>query len=187
MEEVGGNVNAMTSYDFTAYVDDVPPRTLPLAIALEADRMVNLALTHRAGRDRARRGGRGAAPAVEDNVERHDGRAALREAFKMHPYRWPMIGWMKDIKGVIEKAVAFYSAYYAPNNAVLIITGNIDPATTLGADRAPLRWYPPAPTCARALLRATGARPRRRGARGADPPPCPPDPLAIGCPGARAR
>src|SRR5256714_8381239 len=45
MEEVGGNVNAMTSYDYTAYTDDMPPDALPLAITLEADRMVNLALT----------------------------------------------------------------------------------------------------------------------------------------------
>src|SRR5438552_4603255 len=44
MEEVGGNVNAMTSYDFTAYTDDMPPDGLPLAITMEADRMVNLAL-----------------------------------------------------------------------------------------------------------------------------------------------
>ena len=55
-----------------------------------------------------------------------------KQAFKSHPYRWPVIGWMKDIKAVTqEKAVAFYKRFYAPNNAVLIIAGNIDPATTL--------------------------------------------------------
>ena len=42
-----------------------------------------------------------------------------KQAFKTHPYRWPVIGWMKDIKAITqEKALAFYQRFYAPNNAV---------------------------------------------------------------------
>ena len=93
-----------------------------------------------------------------------------KQAFKSHPYRWPVIGWMKDIKAVThEKAVAFYKRFYAPNNAVLVIAGNIDPAATLDLIA---RHYggipaaePPPPD------RAQPERaPAARGARGADPP-----------------
>ena len=55
-------------------------------------------------------------------------------AFKAHPFRWPVIGWMKDIKAVTEtKAIAFYRRHYTPDNAVVVIAGRVDPATALQA------------------------------------------------------
>jgi zinc protease len=70
--------------------------------------------------------------AVEDSVDGTMDELMYKQAFKSHPYRWPVIGWMKDIKAVTqEKALAFYKRFYAPNNAVLVIAGNVDPAATL--------------------------------------------------------
>jgi zinc protease len=69
---------------------------------------------------------------VEDNVDGTMDELLFKQSFKNHPYRWPVIGWMKDIKAVTQdKAVAFYKRFYAPSNAVLIIAGNLDPTATL--------------------------------------------------------
>jgi zinc protease len=132
MEMAGGSANAMTYYDFTAYVDDVPPTELPLAIRLEADRMVNLDLrksqvdTERDVVVEER------LSSVEDSVDGTMDELMYQQAFKSHPYRWPVIGRMADIKAIThDKAVAFYQRHYAPNNAVLVIAGKIDPAAAM--------------------------------------------------------
>ena len=87
MEEAGGSANAMTYYDFTAYIDDVPPGELGAGHALEADRMVNLALTKRQVDNRARRRGRGAALLVEDSVDGMLDELMYMQSFRKHPYR----------------------------------------------------------------------------------------------------
>jgi zinc protease len=134
MEEVGGNVNAMTSYDFTAYTDDMPPDALPLAITMEADRMVNLALTKKQVETEREVVVEERLSSVEDSVEGLLDEMMHLQAFKSHPYRFPIIGLMKDIKAVTtEKALAFYRTYYAPNNAVVVVAGKLDEAATLTA------------------------------------------------------
>ena len=132
IEAAGGNANAMTYYDFTAYVDDLPPTEIALAARLEADRMTNLDLRKRQVETERDVVVEERLSSVEDNVDGTMDELLYKQAFKSHPYRWPVIGWMKDIKAITqEKAVAFYKRFYAPNNAVLIIAGNIDPVTTL--------------------------------------------------------
>jgi zinc protease len=132
IEAAGGNSNAMTYYDFTAYVDDVPPAQLAVAVRLEADRMVNLDLRkHQVENERdvviEER-----LSSVEDSVDGALDELMYKQAFKAHPYRWPVIGWMKDIKAVTpEKAVAFYRRFYAPENAVLVIAGRLDERAAL--------------------------------------------------------
>ena len=69
---------------------------------------------------------------MEDSVDGLLDELMYKQAFRTHPYRWPVIGWMKDIQAVTrEKAVAFYRRYYAPNNAVLVIAGAIDETAAL--------------------------------------------------------
>ena len=132
IEAAGGNANAMTYYDFTAYVDDLPPQEVALAARLEADRMTNLDLRKRQVETERDVVVEERLSTVEDSVDGTMDEVLFKQAFKTHPYRWPVIGWMKDIKAITqEKAVAFYRRYYAPNNAVLVITGNIEPAATL--------------------------------------------------------
>jgi len=132
MEEVGGNVNAMTSYDFTAYTDDMPPDALPLAITMEADRMVNLALTKKQVETEREVVVEERLSSVEDSVEGLLDEMMHLQTFKTHPYRFPIIGLMKDIKAVTtDKALAFYRTYYAPNNAVVVVAGKLDEAATL--------------------------------------------------------
>ena len=85
-----------------------------------------------------------------------------KQAFKTHPYRWPVIGWMKDIKAVTpEKAVAFYRRFYAPDNAVVVVAGRFDEAAALALVAEAYG----------ALPASTGARARRRRRPSARPPP----------------
>jgi len=132
IEAAGGNANAMTYYDFTAYVDDLPPQELALATRLEADRMMNLDLRKRQVENERDVVLEERLSAVEDSVDGTMDELMYKQAFKSHPYRWPVIGLVKDIKAVTqEKAQAFYKRFYAPNNAVLVIAGAIDPVATL--------------------------------------------------------
>src|SRR4051812_23208475 len=132
MEELGGNANAMTSQDFTAYTDDLPPEALPLAVELEADRMVNLALTKKQVETERDVVIEERLSAVEDSVEGLLDEMMHMQAFTVHPYRFPVIGLMKDIKAITpEKATRFYGTYYAPNNAVIVAAGLFDEAATL--------------------------------------------------------
>ena len=126
IEAAGGSSNAMTYYDFTAYVDDVPPREIALAARLEADRMTNLDLRKRQVDNERDVVVEERLSAVEDSVDGTMDEILFKQAFKTHPYRWPVIGWMKDIKAITqEKALAFYKRWYAPNNAVLVVCGDV--------------------------------------------------------------
>jgi zinc protease len=132
IEAAGGNANAMTYYDFTAYVDDLPPAELPLAARMEADRMTNLDLRKRQVETERDVVVEERLSSVEDSVDGMMDELLYKQAFKSHPYGWPVIGWMKDIKAITQqKALAFYKRFYAPNNAVLIVAGNFDSTAAL--------------------------------------------------------
>jgi zinc protease len=134
MEEAGASVNAMTYYDFTAYIDEVPPQALELAIELEADRMINLALTDQQVSNERDVVAEERLSSVEDSVDGVLDEMMYGQAFKAHPYKHPVIGHMADIKAITrDKATRFYRTYYAPNNALVVITGRFDPEPALAA------------------------------------------------------
>ena len=134
IEAVGGNANAMTYYDFTAYIDNVPPDQLGLVARLESDRMVNLALDKRQVDNERDVVAEERLSSVEDSVDGSLDELMYKQAFRNHPYRWPVIGWMKDIKAMTEpKASAFYRRFYAPDNAVVVIAGRFEEAAALEA------------------------------------------------------
>jgi len=149
LEEVGGSANAMTYYDFTAYHDDLPPSELALAVGLEADRMLNLDLRPKQVATERDVVVEERLASVEDSVDGLLDELMYKQAFRTHPYRWPVIGWMKDIQAVTrEKAVAFYRRYYAPNNAVLVIAGAIDETAALDLVARAYGRLPAAPALA---------------------------------------
>ncbi len=127
MEEAGAHTNAMTYYDFTAYIDELPASALPLTIELEADRMVNLALTEQqvsTERDVVAEERLGV---VDDSVDGTLDETLYGQAYQRHPYRYPVIGRMEDIQAVTkDKATHFYRTYYAPNNAVVVVAGRFE-------------------------------------------------------------
>jgi zinc protease len=181
IESAGGNANAMTYYDFTAYMDDIPPEALGVAARLEADRMVNLDLRKRQVDNERDVVVEERLSAVEDSVDGTLDELMYKQAFKKHPYRWPVIGWMKDIKAVTQaKAVAFYKRHYAPENAVVVVAGRFDEAAGLALIAEAYGAIPAGPRAPRAELapeRAPAAEVRTVIKR-----PVPADRLAIGFP-----
>jgi zinc protease len=179
MEAAGGSANAMTYYDFTAYMDDVPPAEVATAVRLEADRMVNLDLRKKQVETERDVVAEERLSSVEDNVDGILDETMHRQAFKKHPYRWPVIGSMKDIKAFTrENAVAFYRKYYAPNNAVIVVAGRFDEGAMLGLIGAAYGGLAPSsalPRDAAAPERAPAAEVRATVTR-----PVPADRLVIG-------
>ncbi|MCK6409033.1 MAG: insulinase family protein [Thauera sp.] len=124
---VGGRDNAFTGKDYTAYFQQVPPAHLPAMMALEADRMKNLVLTD----DEFTRE---LEVVKEERRLRTDDqpRALVFEqlmatAYQAHPYRRPVIGWMPDLEAMQpEDARTWYRRWYAPNNAYLVVVGDVD-------------------------------------------------------------
>jgi zinc protease len=128
--EIGGNENAFTSYDYTAYFQAVSPDALKTMMSFEADRMRNLILTDAViGPERD--------VILEERNTRveNDPSALLEEEsqatlYQNHPYRIPVIGWKHEIEQLNRTdAVAFYDRYYAPNNAVLVVAGDVTEET----------------------------------------------------------
>jgi zinc protease len=124
----GGRENAFTGKDYTGYFQTLHKSQLPLALKLEADRMANLVLS-------ADEFSREIRVVMEERRWRTDDRARalvyerlMGTALLAHPYRNPVIGWMSDIENMrIEDARDFYAAWYAPNNAVLVVVGDVTP------------------------------------------------------------
>lgn len=124
----GGNDNAMTSYDFTAYFQMIAKDRLELVMGMEADRMVNLRITEEDAvterdvilEERRMRVDNEPASLLNERV------AAVQ--YLNHPYRLPVIGWFHEIESFTrEDALEFYRTWYAPNNAVLVVVGDVTP------------------------------------------------------------
>lgn len=135
--EIGGEENAFTSYDYTAYYQQVSPEALPMVMEFEADRMRGLVLTDEVvGPERD--------VIVEERrarVENSPGALLSEEIeatlYQHHPYRVPVIGWMHEIKALDrDDAVSFYDRYYAPNNAVLVVAGDVEAGEVRGLAEA---------------------------------------------------
>jgi zinc protease len=122
----GGRDNAFTSHDFTAYFQNVALDRLELVMKMEADRMTNLVLDEKIAATELD-------VVLEERRSRTDNDPAslLRErmaaVFNLtHPYRNPVIGWQHELSKLTKAdAVEFYKRWYAPNNAILIVAGDI--------------------------------------------------------------
>jgi zinc protease len=148
IQRYGGTQNAFTSYDMTAYYAVLPAARLELALDLEADRMSNLLLDPQeikserevVKEERRLRENAPTGPMYEEL-------SAL--AYKAHPYQWPIIGWMSDIEHITrDDLLAHYKTYYIPNNATLIIVGDVHATQTMEAVQrffGPIPKGPPVP------------------------------------------
>jgi len=128
ISSIGGEENAFTSADYTAYFQRVAKEHLPEMMELEADRMTNLELSDDVvmpERD----------VVLEERRQRieNDPGSLLSEAlsatlYKNHPYGRPVIGWQHEIRALERQtALDFYQSYYTPNNAVLVVAGDVEP------------------------------------------------------------
>lgn len=132
MEGLGAQTNASTWVDWTNYHAKVPAWDIPTVCALEADRMVNLALnTDMLEREReVVRNER--IMRVDDDPDGQLAEEVYRAVFAGHPYGQPTIGWMDDIRAIdLSDCNYFYSTWYSASNAVIIVCGDFDTATIL--------------------------------------------------------
>ena len=135
----GGSDNAFTSYDYTGYFQNVSRDRLELVMELESGRMAGLTLTDAVvdpERDVILEERRQVVENRPGSLLREQMNAAM---FLNHPYGRPVIGWEHEIRGLTrEDATAWYQKYYAPNNAILIVAGDVN-----AADLKPLaeRFY----------------------------------------------
>ncbi|WP_246666264.1 pitrilysin family protein [Aquamicrobium sp. LC103] len=126
---VGGRENAFTSYDYTAYFQQVAPDQLRTMMEFESDRMRNLVLTDEVIEPERNVILEERSSQVENSPDALLGEEINATLYQNHPYGVPIIGWMHEIEKLNRAdAIEFYDAYYAPNNAVLVVAGDVDPA-----------------------------------------------------------
>ena len=124
VEENGGQDNAFTSQDVTSYFVDIAADKLDLMIELEADRMRNLLLDAKQIASEREVVIEERRTRTEDDPGGFLGEEVSSIAFKAHPYGYPIIGWMEDIKRITPAEIrAFYQTYYIPNNAMVVAVG----------------------------------------------------------------
>lgn len=123
---MGGDLNAFTAWDYTAYYVKIAREHLPVVMAMEADRMRNIDLSEEAVKTERDVVLAERKQVVDSDVTRQFGEQMAAALYQNHPYSVPIIGWMHEIKALNRQdALAFYQTYYAPNNAVVVIAGDI--------------------------------------------------------------
>lgn len=149
---VGGDSNAFTAFDQTTYIQTIPANQLEMALWLEADRMASFKVnkdvfsTERnvvAEEWRLRYANNPYGPILSD---------FLRTAFTTHSYRWSTIGDMDQLrKSSVSELQAFWNKYYVPNNACLVIAGDIDVAKARELVKKYYAWMPRGPEVTREI------------------------------------
>ena len=131
IEGNGGSTNGYTTRDYTAYLNNFPREALPVILDLESDRMWHLAITPKnleqergiVAEERRLR--------IDNDVNGNMNEALYLGAYVQSSYRWNTIGFMSDIKRItLDEARAYFQTYYAPNNAVVVLAGDLDPGPT---------------------------------------------------------
>ena len=127
LEQNGVNTNAATWLDWTYYTEQLPANRLELVMRLEADRMENMILNQKqldterevVKNERLLR--------VDNDPDGQLYEELYHRHFGTHPYGHPTIGWMADIDGIkLADCLDFYRVYYSPNNAVVVVVGDVD-------------------------------------------------------------
>jgi zinc protease len=125
IQENGGNNNAFTSRDYTAYYETLSSDRVQVAIDLESDRMQNLLLQEEDFRTERMVVMEERRLRTEDNPISSLHEQLEAAAFQIQPYHWPIIGWMEDLgRLTLEDLKAYYKTYYNPVNAFLVVVGD---------------------------------------------------------------
>ena len=127
ISRIGGSENAFTSYDYTAYYQVFPKYELEKIMQMESDRMINLTLSKENVEIEKK-------VILEERFQRveSDPSAKLDESmrtvlFPNHYYGRPIIGWKHEIENLsFDDVIEFYKKYYVPNNATLVLSGDVD-------------------------------------------------------------
>jgi zinc protease len=125
---IGGSENAFTSSDYTGYFQRTSRDRLKLMMEFESDRMTNLVLTDDVVKPELQVVLEERNSRVENNVNARLAEQMEAALYLNHPYGRPVIGWRQEIEGLTrEHALEFYKRFYTPNNAILIVAGDVTP------------------------------------------------------------
>ncbi len=148
--ENGGRENAFTGIDYTAYFQQLEKSRLPIAFELEADRMRNLVLDEKEFSKELRVVMEERRLRTDDQPEARAYEHFMATAFTTHPYKNPIIGWTRDLEMMsVEDVRNWYQRWYVPNNATLVVVGDVDPRAVFALARRhfgpiPARTFEPA-------------------------------------------
>ncbi len=128
----GASENAFTGSDYTAYFQTIEKSRLPLSFELEADRMLNVVFIDEEFQKERK-------VVLEERRTRTEDKPIslmyehfLATAYQTNPYHHPVIGWMNDIKNyTVEDLTVWYKRWYAPNNATVVVVGDVEPQAVL--------------------------------------------------------
>jgi zinc protease len=149
LSRVGGSTNAFTAEDVTAYHDTVPKQYLDFAMKLEAERMRNLRLTLHTIKSEREVVKEEKRMRLENNPIGRALEAIYALAYTRHPYAWTPAGTIEDLNRMTrDDCRAFYDTYYVPNNATLVVVGDVSEAEVRRAAQQhfgsiPARTAPP--------------------------------------------
>ncbi len=146
LRRYGGNVNGYTTFDHTTYIEEIPSNQLDLTFWLEAERLANLKINdeyfskeREVVKEEYRLG--------KDRPYGHLMEAALGLAFKEHPYRWDVIGNLDHLNAATTDEVqAYFKTHYVPNNATLVVVGDVGHDEVLNKAKQYFGWIPKSPT-----------------------------------------
>jgi zinc protease len=155
--ENGGRENAFTSSDYTAYFQQLEKSRLPISFELEADRMQNLKLDPEEFKKEVQVVMEERRLRTDDKPESLTYEKMMSVAYEKHPYHHPVIGWMDDLRKLkVEDVRDWYQRFYSPNNATLVVVGDVKPAEVVELAK---KYFGPVP-----------ARDTKRPAIPAEPP-----------------
>jgi zinc protease len=127
--EQGGRENAFTSSDYTGYYQQLEKSRLPISFELEADRMRNLTLSPDEFAKEIKVVMEERRLRTDDSPDGLMYEKFMATAFQKHAYRNPVIGWMRDLEAMkVEDTRRWYERFYAPNNATLVVVGDVEPS-----------------------------------------------------------
>lgn len=139
--ENGGKDNAFTGRDYTAYFQTLEKSRLPVSMELESDRMQGLLLDEEEFAKELQVVIEERRLRTEDKAENKTYEKFNEVAFPGHPYGRPVIGWMRDLKGLkVSDLQTWYQRYYSPSNAILVVVGDVDPDEVIAMAR---KYYGP--------------------------------------------
>lgn len=123
---LGGKDNAFTNTDYTGYYQQVPSQHLEKMVEMEADRMNGLLFRKEDFEKEIKVVQEERRWRTDDKPEGLLVEALRATAFTAHPYHWPVVGWMDDLRNMtLEDAAAWYRKWYAPDNATMVVVGDV--------------------------------------------------------------
>jgi predicted Zn-dependent peptidase len=132
LESNGGYSNAFTDRDMTAYYEDVASDRLDVVFRLDSDRMASLSLLPEQLKSEIEVVKEERRLRTDNDIAGMLDEQLYAGAFLASPYRWPVVGWMGDLNRITREEMAeYFRTHYAPNNCILVLTGDFDTKTAL--------------------------------------------------------